>query len=89
MKTRIALCCALLATLLATACGGGGGSGDVAPPADPPVAGTEVPTSATQSAAGAFSFVSTVAAARSETAEPLVVGDAALGQSETDEPEPL
>lgn len=84
MKTlpMIAVACAFVA-----ACGGGGGG-----PASPPVAnapGSEVPLSATQDPAAAYSFVASIAATGSESAEPLVVGDAQLATSETDEPQPL
>lgn len=81
--TRTPLALAAGALLLA-ACGGGGGSRDV----QSYVLDTEVPVSATTSAAGAFAFVSSVASTRSETAEPLIVGDATLGSSETEEPDP-
>lgn len=76
-----------LGILLLAACGGGGSSG--AATDDPPVAGTEVPSSATTSAQGAFSFVSSVAATGGEAAEPLVLGDAVLATSDTDEPQAL
>jgi ABC-type glycerol-3-phosphate transport system substrate-binding protein len=66
------------------ACGGGGGS---SAPVDPVVSGTDIPVSATTSAAGAFTFVNSVASASDNTAEPLVVGDATLATSETDEPD--
>jgi hypothetical protein len=76
------------AALLLAACGGGGGGGDPVP-TDPLVSGTDVPTSATTSSAGAFAFVSSVAASPNETGEPLVVGNATLATSETDEPSPI
>lgn len=84
MKTLplIAVSCALLA-----ACGGGGEG-----PATPPVAnapGSEVPLSATQDPGAAYSFVASVAASSSESAEPLVVGDAQLATIDTEEPQPL
>ena len=69
--------------LLLAACGGGGGGGGVA---DPVVAGTDIPQSAQTSSDGAFTFVNSVASATSETSDPLVVGDATLATSETDEP---
>lgn len=72
------------ATLLLAACGGGGGS---APPADPPVAGTDVPTSATTSAPGALAFANQLASTPDNTGEPRVLGDARLATSETDEPD--
>ncbi len=73
-----------LGSALLAACGGGGGP---SLPTDPPVAGSEVPQSATTSAAGAFTFVNSVAAAPNDTSEPLVVGDATLATSDTDEPD--
>lgn len=83
--TRTHLSLAAGALLLA-ACGGGGGDGGTAP--TEPVAGTQVPTSATTSSAGAFTFVRDTAATSDNSAEPLVVGDAVLATSETDEPDP-
>lgn len=85
------------AALMLAACGGGGGGGtpvgvDPGAPAGPtgPVAGGPVvPAGATQSAQGAFSFVSSVAATPDNAAEPLAVGDATLATSETEEPQPL
>ncbi len=70
---------------LLSACGGGGGD---APPTvvDTPAAASEVPASAQASAAGAVAFVRQVAATRDGGAEPIRVGDAVLGTSETDEP---
>lgn len=70
---------------LLSACGGGG---DDAPPAavDTPAAASEVPASAQASAAGAVAFVRQLAATRDDSAEPIRVGDAVLGTSETDEP---
>jgi ABC-type glycerol-3-phosphate transport system substrate-binding protein len=76
------------AALLLAACGGGGGGGTPTP-TDPVVGGTEVPVSATQSSQGAFTFVSSVAAAPNDSGEPLVVGDATLATSDTEEPQPL
>jgi hypothetical protein len=85
-STRIAGWSALaLSVASLAACGGGGDSA----PADPFVAGTQVPQSATQSADGSFAFASQSGAAQDNTGEPLVLGDAALGKSETDEPKPL
>lgn len=77
-----------VAAALVAACGGGGDG----TPAMPPVAtvpNSDVPVSATQDASAALSFVASVAASSSDTAEPLVVGDAQLATSETDEPQPL
>lgn len=69
--------------LLLAACGGGGGD---RPASGPLVPGSQVPLSATASADGAFDFVASVAANHDDGAEPLVVGDAVLATSETDEP---
>lgn len=72
--------------LMLAACGGTGGGDDG--PSDPLVSGNQVPTSATTSCAGAFAFVSSVAASPDNTGEPLVVNDATLATCETDEPSP-
>ncbi len=82
---RTAVTLAITGMLLAACGGGGGGDGVVA---DPLVAGTDVPVSATSSSAGAIAFVKSVAATSSNTAEPIVVGDAVLATSDTDEPDP-
>ena len=79
--TRTHLSLAAGALLLA-ACGGGD------PMPTDPVAGTQVPASATTSSAGAFTFVRDTAGTSDNSAEPLVVGDATLATSETDEPDP-
>ncbi len=71
---------------LLAACGGGGGGGAASP--ETPVAGTDVPLSATTSAAGALAFVRSLAASSDNTAAPITVGDATLATSETDEPDP-
>lgn len=73
---------------LLSACGGGGGdAGDPPPPAaDTQAAASEVPASAQASAAGAVAFVRQLAATRDDGAEPIRVGEAVLGTSETDEP---
>lgn len=71
--------------LLLSACGGGG-DGGIHVPGNAP--GTDVPLSATTSSAGAVAFAKAVAASKDDTASPLVVGDAVLATSETDEPDP-
>lgn len=81
MKNLRETSAALAGALLLASCGGGGGANLAAP-----VPGTDVPVSATASADGAFDFVASVAAAPDDTAEPLVLGDATLATSETDEP---
>jgi hypothetical protein len=83
---RVALSLAGGALLLA-ACGGGG---DSATPVvtDTPVAGSDVPQSATTSSAGALAYVKSVAATSDNTATPVNVGDAVLATSDTDEPDP-
>lgn len=80
---------AAIGTMFLAACGGGGGDASFTPAPTPPsdkVAGTDVPTSATTDANAAYEFVASVAAAKSETSDSLVVGDATLAKSETDEP---
>jgi hypothetical protein len=72
--------------LLLIACGGGGGGASV--PTDPPVAGSDVPQSATSSSAGAVAFVRGLAASSDDTATPITVGDVTLATSDTDEPDP-
>lgn len=59
------------AALLLAGCGGG----DDGPA---PVVTTEVPASAQQDAAGLVAFVNQQAGASSDTAEPILVGDAVL-----------
>jgi len=71
---------------LVTACGGGGGEAAVANTNAP---GSDVPLAATQDPDAAFNFVAGVAATSSDTADPLVIGDASLATSETEEPKPL
>ncbi len=73
-----------VATVALAACGGGGGGGGAAP--TDPVAGSEIPNSATTSSDGAYTFVNGLAVAPNDTAEPLVAGDAVLATSDTDEP---
>lgn len=74
--------------VLLAACGGG--DDPPAPPAPPQVvSGSQVPLSATQTANGAFDFVASVAASKDETSEPLVVGDATLATTGTEEPRVL
>jgi hypothetical protein len=86
MKHQTFLMAGLAGTaLLLVACGGGGGG---SAPVDPPVAGSDVPLSATTSSAGALTFVKAVAASSDNTAAPLTVGDATLATSDTDEPDP-
>jgi hypothetical protein len=79
----------ILLALFLSACGSSGYDEAPAPPptpVDPPVAGTQVPTSATTSSLGATSFVRTTSNAGDDAAEPLEVGTAVLASSETDEP---
>jgi len=74
--------------LLLAACGGGDGDVGMAPPVNK-APGTDVPVSATQDPNAAYEFVASLAASSSETADPLVVGDAMLATTDTDEPKPL
>jgi hypothetical protein len=71
-----------LSVAVLAACGGGGSGGG----GESVVDGTDIPTSATTSSAGAFTFVNGVASGTDNTAEPLRVGNATLATSDTDEP---
>ena len=53
---------------------------------NPNLAGSEVPSSASSSSAGAVAFARQLAATSNDTAEPIRVGDAMLATSDTDEP---
>lgn len=83
-----ALACGTLA-----ACGGGGdrgpGSGTDGANAVSERGGSDVPVSATQDADAAFAFVASVAAGSSDSADPLVTGDATLATTETGDAKPL
>ncbi len=80
-------CCA--ATLLLAACGDSGSlPAPAIPPVPPAVVTTEIPSSATTSSAGAFTFVNSVASANQDSAEPLLDADSVLASSDTDEPDP-
>ena len=85
---RAASAAALAITVAAglAACGGDDDAAPVA--ADPFVPGTQVNVSATQTADGAFAFAN-AGVTPDNTGEPLLLGDAALAKSETDEPKPL
>jgi hypothetical protein len=74
------------AALLLAACGGGGG-GEPSAGIDPARPGTDVPSSASATSAGAMAFAKSVAASSTDSAEPITVGDAVLASSDTDEPE--
>jgi hypothetical protein len=76
-----------LASSLLVACSSGVNDAPVAV-IDPPIGGTDVPTSATTSSAGAIAFAKATVASSRDTAEPIVVGDAVLATSDTDEPDP-
>jgi hypothetical protein len=80
----------LVAAGVLSACGGGGD--DTPPPTTvtpPPVVTTpvsEVPASATSSVAGLFAYVSNlIASMTSDTASPVVLGNAVLPTSDTTE----
>ncbi len=72
-----------LSAVLLSACGSnsGGSAGAL-------VAGTDIPVTATETTAGVVSFANLSAAQSDDAAQPLVVGDAALASTETDEPDP-
>ena len=84
---KLVALCSLASVLVAC------GSSDSLPAATVPpvisvVPGTDVPVSATTSSTGAAEFVKTVVASSADTAEPLVVGDAVLSTTDTEEPDP-
>lgn len=70
------------AALTLAACGSSGGDDA---PAPAPVVTSEIPGSATQNAAGLLAFANQQVGSTSETAEPLVVGDATLPLDDTTE----
>ena len=83
---------ALALTVLALAgCGGGGGGGGGADPAGPgaATAGSQVPGSAQQSVGGLMAFLMEQIAQSSDTAEPVVLGNAVLPTADTSSPEPM
>ncbi|MES3010616.1 MAG: hypothetical protein V4738_07535 [Pseudomonadota bacterium] len=79
-KTTALTAAAVALTLVVAACGGGG---------DDNVAGSDVSVRATQDSGRAFSFTAGLADSSNETGEPIVLGDAQLATSETDEPAPI
>jgi ABC-type phosphate transport system substrate-binding protein len=89
MRTPLAVCAVVLGLV---ACGDGsslhsGGNNPPTATTDPLVPGTDVPTSATTSAAGATAFVKMVVASSAETAEPLQLGEVVLATTDTEEPD--
>ena len=88
MRTMHKSAAALLgAIFLMSGCGGGdGGGGSDAPPPIPLFSDSEVPLPATQSAAGATSFVGQQLAATSDSTEPVVLGNAVLATDDSAEP---
>jgi uncharacterized lipoprotein YehR (DUF1307 family) len=91
MKMRMPLAaCAMALSLVACGDGSSLPSGGNNPPTattDPLVPGTDVPTSATTSAAGATAFVKMVVESSAETAEPLQLGEVVLATTDTEEPD--
>ncbi len=85
MKSILLKSSSLLIAMSALALSGCGSSGNSAAPL---VAGTDIPVSATETTAGVVSFANLSVANGGDTDEPLVVGDAALAASDTDEPDP-
>ena len=95
-----ALLAASASALVLAACGGGSDDNSVAanpgagantppvivPPVNPNVPNTGVLLTATQTASGAFAFTNTTASTQDDTGDPIVVGDATLATSDTDEP---
>ena len=73
------------ATLLVLAACGSSDGDNAAPVVTTPVATTDVPASATGSAAGLLTYTTQQVGAKSDTTEPLVVGDAVLPVDNTTE----
>ena len=74
MNKTHALILAGASALVLAGCGSSGG--DDAPAPTPPAAVSDIPSSATGSAAGLVTYVNQQIGSSSDTAEPLVVGDA-------------
>lgn len=85
-NTRGMLCMCIVAMGI-TACGGSSSLPVAQAPMDPLIAGTDVPTSSTTTAAGAAVFVKMVVESSANAAEPLVLGDAVLATTDTEEPD--
>jgi hypothetical protein len=80
---------AVAAAALLAGCGGGNDGPAAAANAEvQTVPGSGVPVAATVSAAGAIDFILSLLP-RGENEEPVALGDAVLGTSETEEPRPL
>lgn len=80
-KQRVWLAGSAVAVSLALAACGGGGGGNFE--------GSDVSLRATQDSDRAFSFTANLAGSTNENGEPILLGDAQLATSETDEPAPL
>ncbi|APW37069.1 hypothetical protein RD110_07560 [Rhodoferax koreense] len=76
------------ATIALGACGGGGGGGGTASGGGF-VDGTEVPVGVEQGIKDVIAFARQLIAATSETSEPVLLGNAKLATSESDEPADL
>ncbi len=73
------------AALVLAACGSGSGSGDSTSATTTPVATSDVPSSATGSAAGLLTYTTQQVGSTNDTSEPLLVGDAVLPVDNTTE----
>ncbi len=85
MKLILLKSSSLLIAMSALALSGCGSSGNNAVAF---VTGTDIPVTATETTAGVVSFANLSVANTGDADEPLVVGDAALASSDTDEPDP-
>lgn len=89
IKTQGAAALALTLMVLALAgCGGGGHGGEPAH-SGATGSGSQVPGSAQQSVGGLMAFLMELIAQTSDTAEPVVLGDAALPTDDTSGPQPV
>lgn len=84
MKLTLLKSAPLVLALSAVLTGCGGSSGTTVAPV---VAGTDIPVTATETTAAVVSFANLSVASGSDTDEPILVGEAALASSDTDEPD--
>ena len=83
MKKMLGIAFVSAAALLLAACGSSDNGS--AAPATTPVAASDVPASAQQSASGLTAYLNALIAATSESSDPIVLGDATLTADDTTE----
>ena len=82
MKKMLGIAFVSAAVLALAACGSSGGDDA---PAPGPVVTTDLPSAATANSAGLLAFANAQIAASSDSAEPILVGDATLPVDDTTE----